>query len=109
MVWLLLATCGWSPWLLAAAQADAPDSITWQARCTTPDNPRLAYLIAEARCGYLSVAEDPGQRQGRHIDLVAMVLPAIAQVVLADPIFLLAGAPGQSAINSGSSVFSARR
>jgi pimeloyl-ACP methyl ester carboxylesterase len=109
MVWLLLATCGWSPWLLAAAQADAPDSIIWQARCTTPDNPRLAYLIAEARCGYLSVAEDPGQRQGRHIDLAVMVLPAIAQVALADPIFLLAGGPGQSAIDSGPSVFSALR
>jgi pimeloyl-ACP methyl ester carboxylesterase len=83
--------------------------MVWQDRCAAPDNPRLTYLIAEARCGHLSVLEDPSQPQGRQIQLAVMVLPAIAQVALADPIFLLAGGPGQSAIDSGPSVFSALR
>jgi pimeloyl-ACP methyl ester carboxylesterase len=110
MIWLLLLAIGsWSTSLLASALAVEPSLMVWEDRCATPTNPRLAYLIAEARCGQLSVAENPDQPQGRHIQLAVMVLPAIAQVALADPIFLLAGGPGQSAIDSGPSVFSALR
>jgi pimeloyl-ACP methyl ester carboxylesterase len=111
MIWLLLLMVSLRPWLLATAAVDGAGAgaMIWEDRCATPENPRLASLVAEARCGNLSVAEDPNQPQGRHIQLAVMVLPAIAQVALADPIFLLAGGPGQSAIDSGPGVFSALR
>lgn len=52
-----------------------------------------------ARCGVLTVAENPDAPDGRAIDLDIAVLPATgsSNVVQADPLFLLAGGPGQSA------------
>lgn len=52
-----------------------------------------------ARCGVLTVAENPDAPDGRTIALDIAVLPATgsSNVVQADPLFLLAGGPGQSA------------
>ena len=52
-----------------------------------------------ARCGVLTVAENPDAPDGRAIGLDIAVLPATgsSNVVQADPLFLLAGGPGQSA------------
>ena len=52
-----------------------------------------------ARCGVLTVAENPDAPDGRAIDLDIAVLPATgsSNVVQADPLFLLAGGPGQAA------------
>lgn len=51
----------------------------------------------EARCGTLEVSEDPARPAGRRIALSIAVLPAISARGKADPLFLLAGGPGQGA------------
>ena len=51
----------------------------------------------EARCGRFSVPEDPGNPAGRKIDLAVAVIPAVSAQARADPLFLLAGGPGQGA------------
>ncbi len=48
-------------------------------------------------CGTLRVFEDRDRRQGRTIDLAILVLPATGPDPAPDPLFLLAGGPGQAA------------
>ncbi|HEU0225002.1 MAG TPA: alpha/beta hydrolase [Steroidobacteraceae bacterium] len=55
-------------------------------------------VSVEARCGKLSVPEDPDEPQGAAIQLAVAVVPAIATRAKPDPLFLLAGGPGQGAI-----------
>jgi pimeloyl-ACP methyl ester carboxylesterase len=50
-----------------------------------------------ARCGTLDVFEDRDARAGRTIPLHVVVLPATGASPAPDPIFMLAGGPGQSA------------
>ena len=61
---------------------------------------QLAHPIAAsripARCGTLEVLEDPGKPQGRKIALRVAVLPSENPSSRPDPIFVLAGGPGQS-------------
>ena len=55
--------------------------------------------IAEwAQCGALDVPENYQQPEGRRIALRVVVLPSFAQPAKADPVFMLAGGPGQSAV-----------
>jgi pimeloyl-ACP methyl ester carboxylesterase len=55
-------------------------------------------VSVEARCGKLAVAEDPADPQGVKIDLAVAVVPAVATRAQPDPLFLIAGGPGQGAI-----------
>jgi pimeloyl-ACP methyl ester carboxylesterase len=55
-------------------------------------------VSVEARCGKLAVAENPEEPGGAKIDLAIAVVPAIATQPRPDPLFLLAGGPGQGAI-----------
>ncbi len=52
-----------------------------------------------ALCGKVERALDPLQAQGVLIDVHFAVLPALARNKLPDPVFFLAGGPGQSAID----------
>ena len=56
-------------------------------------------VTTEARCGELSVPENPNQSAGADnvIELAFAVLPARSGEGLPDPVFFLAGGPGQSA------------
>ena len=54
----------------------------------------------DARCGTLSVPEDRANPAGRQIDLHVAVIPAITRDPEPDALFLLAGGPGQSAIEA---------
>ena len=49
-------------------------------------------------CGVVQRALDPARPAGTVIDVHYVVVPAMARRKLADPVFLLAGGPGQSAI-----------
>jgi pimeloyl-ACP methyl ester carboxylesterase len=51
-----------------------------------------------ALCGRLDRPLDPAQPRGAHIAVHFAVWPAIGRQRLADPVFLVAGGPGQSAI-----------
>jgi pimeloyl-ACP methyl ester carboxylesterase len=55
-------------------------------------------VSTEARCGNLPVPEDPKEPQGRMIPLSIAVVPAVATKARPDPLFLIAGGPGQGTI-----------
>ncbi|MCC5887243.1 MAG: alpha/beta fold hydrolase [Gammaproteobacteria bacterium] len=54
-------------------------------------------LSAQARCGTLTVPEDPARPDGRKIELAYAVVPAPTGRPRPDPVYYLAGGPGQSA------------
>jgi pimeloyl-ACP methyl ester carboxylesterase len=53
--------------------------------------------LTDASCGTLTVFENRDTREGRRIDLSLVVLPALGRDVQPDPLFFLAGGPGQGA------------
>ena len=59
---------------------------------------RLPGLKHELLCGTLARPLDPAQPDGRRIEIHVAVLPATARSKQLDPVLLLAGGPGQSAI-----------
>lgn len=59
---------------------------------------RVAGIRNEVQCGVLVRPLDPARPAGVKIDVHYVVVPALARRKLPDPVFLLAGGPGQSAI-----------
>ncbi|HEX4649137.1 MAG TPA: alpha/beta fold hydrolase [Steroidobacteraceae bacterium] len=57
----------------------------------------LLHTVVAAECGALSVAENPRDPAGRHIALAVARVPAISRRKQPDPLFILAGGPGQAA------------
>ena len=87
---LLLTVLFWPA--ARAAQTDEP-TITL-ASC------RFADIARAARCGTLSVPEDPDKRDGRRLSISVAVIPAAHTPALGDPIVVLEGGPGEDAIAS---------
>ena len=58
----------------------------------------------DALCGTVTVAENRHSGVGRQINLWVVVLPAMASTPSEDPLFFLAGGPGQSAAQLASQV-----
>ena len=54
----------------------------------------------DARCGSVTVSEDPSDPASRQIDIRIAVVEAISRSPEPDPLFLLVGGPGQSAIET---------
>jgi pimeloyl-ACP methyl ester carboxylesterase len=65
---------------------------------------RLRGVEHEALCGVIVRPLDPAQPQGVKIDIHFAVLPALARNKKPDPVFFLAGGPGQSAIEIAATV-----
>jgi pimeloyl-ACP methyl ester carboxylesterase len=63
---------------------------------------RLTGLSQEVRCGQVEVAEDPAATGGRRIKIEFAVVPALAKNKAPDPLFVLAGGPGQAAMQIAS-------
>jgi pimeloyl-ACP methyl ester carboxylesterase len=61
----------------------------------------------EAECGKLTVAENPENPAGRQIDLKIAVIPAVSRNPAPDPLFFLAGGPGEAATQSYLAIYSA--
>ena len=59
---------------------------------------RIPGLRSEVQCGVLRRALDPARPTGTQIEVHYVVVPALARRKLPDPVFFLAGGPGQSAI-----------
>jgi pimeloyl-ACP methyl ester carboxylesterase len=72
-------------------QAQSTTAIDHLKPCTGYDTPVDAY------CGTLKVFENRETKQGRQIDLNIVVLPALRSDAAPDPVFFLAGGPGQGA------------
>mgnify|MGYP001412495452 CR=1 FL=1 len=77
--------------------ADIPESTLALEDCylTSPAGDQV-----DAHCGTLTVPEDRANPTGRQIGLHVAVIPAIRRDPEPDPLFLLAGGPGQSAIET---------
>ena len=58
---------------------------------------RLKGIEREMRCGVVDVAEDPDRPDGHRLAIRFAVLPALAKNKAPDPVFVLAGGPGQAA------------
>ena len=59
---------------------------------------RVAGLRNSVKCGVVPRPLDPARPDGATIDVNYVVVPAMARRKLPDPVFLIAGGPGQSAI-----------
>ena len=59
---------------------------------------RVAGIRNSVQCGVVQRALDPARPDGPKIDVHYVVAPAMARRKLPDPVFVLAGGPGQSAI-----------
>ena len=64
-------------------------------------------LDAESLCGTVTVFEDRAAQQGRTIDLNILVVPAVSPSPRPDPVFVLAGGPGQAATEVASATLPA--
>ena len=84
---LIGLSCGWLlPSVAAAASAEPLRDC------------RIPGLKNSVRCGSVPRALDPSRPEGPRIAVHYVVIPALARRRLGDPVFLLAGGPGQSAI-----------
>jgi pimeloyl-ACP methyl ester carboxylesterase len=54
----------------------------------------------QTECGTVRVFENRATKTGRTIDLKVVRIPAASTVAAADPVFLLVGGPGQSAVST---------
>ncbi|MBL8333501.1 MAG: alpha/beta fold hydrolase, partial [Rubrivivax sp.] len=80
---------------MAAALAAGP----WMAsEAATPSPCRLRGVEHPAQCLMLSRPLDPTRANGPAIELHVAVLPALSRHKKPDPVFFIAGGPGQSAI-----------
>jgi len=83
----------WRRRLLAAA------AIAVGSAQAAPTDCRVPGLTNSVLCGVVKRPLDPAQPAGASIDVQYVVVPALARRKLSDPVFLLAGGPGQSAID----------
>ncbi len=87
-----LLLCG-SSGAQAAADGPATAPRLALAACT------LAGVEGAARCGTLEVPENRAAPGGRRIGLKVAVIPAASATPAPDPVFVLAGGPGQGAVS----------
>ena len=92
IVWVGLCVCaGW------AGPAQAESAATLPLTECRLEHP-LHLTSISARCGALRVPQDPEASKGESIELKVAVVPALNRRSTASPMFLLAGGPGQSAM-----------
>ena len=77
--------------LSACESSDTPTALDRLHLCGSEEGPTDAY------CGTFRVFEDRATSQGRQIDLKIVLLPALGNEPHPDPLFFLAGGPGQGA------------
>jgi len=88
--------------LACSASADAPTARRVGALALEPCTLAASNSSSTvaAFCGRLPVAENRAAPAGRRIDLAIALVPSRAKRPLPDPVFMLAGGPGQSALES---------
>lgn len=84
---------------IAAAVASGKHAQAADTPAAAPAKPcRVAGIKTEVLCGEVLRPLDPARPHGVKISVHYLVVPALARRKLADPVFFLAGGPGQSAI-----------
>jgi len=89
-----------NPHFLRGAAAAA--LLAWAAAPASGDEAlkpcRVDGIKNEVQCGAVTRLLNPADAQGQKIEVRYVVVPAMARRKIADPVFMLAGGPGQSAI-----------
>ena len=83
---------------LLAALSAAPKLLAQTTEVTAPC--RMPGWANEVRCGVARRPLDPARPGGAQLDIHYVVVRALARRRLPDPVFMLAGGPGQSASSS---------
>lgn len=105
----LLAACDASPQPAAGTHADAQGKLHYGRIQFEPCAlDAAANLSVEAQCARLAVPENPADPAGRQIGLAIAMVPA-SGLAEADPVYMIAGGPGQSALESYPAVHAAFR
>jgi pimeloyl-ACP methyl ester carboxylesterase len=91
-IWIAFA----APGAVTAVAADSPAQINLEP-CRLEHPFRMLALTAE--CGVFVTPENPDVPQGRKIELFVARVPAISFNKKPDPLFLIAGGPGTSAVD----------
>jgi pimeloyl-ACP methyl ester carboxylesterase len=81
--------CAFALALLACRPA-APDAAARLSECRVPGVERAVL------CGSVVVPEDPARPDGKTLEIAYVVVPAVARRKEPDPVFVLAGGPGQA-------------
>jgi pimeloyl-ACP methyl ester carboxylesterase len=87
-----------------AAATSSPDSDLALRSPTALSSCMIAGVENQALCGVVRRPLDPARPEGVVIDVHYAVLPAIARNKRPDPVFFVAGGPGQSAIDVAGTV-----
>lgn len=93
---VVIAVAGLMGLAATAAEADSPAQIKLSP-CRLEHPFRMLALTAE--CGTYTTLENPDDPRGRKIDLFVARVPAISFNKKPDPLFLIAGGPGTSAVD----------
>jgi pimeloyl-ACP methyl ester carboxylesterase len=97
-----ILVCGLFAVLPVAASAIAatyPSGPQLALRDCRIEGPRGTGSVA-ARCAQLRVPENPDDPAGRQVDLAVAVVPSVSTRAEPDPLFMIAGGPGQGARES---------
>ncbi|MBI5034977.1 MAG: alpha/beta hydrolase [Chloroflexi bacterium] len=101
LIVLMLGACTTTP----APSSSAIRSIELKACILSTSG---SIIKKDAKCGTLAVPKSPDNPEGEKLDLNIAVIPAVSRNPKPDPLFFLAGGPGQAATEIGalmSSVF----
>lgn len=88
---LLVAAAVFAVFVMAGCRDDRAAAMAALEPC------RIAGVEREIRCGTVTMPEDPDRPQGPTIAIRFAVVPALARNKQPDPVFVLAGGPGQAA------------
>ncbi len=87
-----------------AHQLDHQKRVAWLNLCPDFSQTGKAAVEQNAQCGSFSVKENPQDANSSAISLNVLLLPAVNPVPEKDPLFVIAGGPGQSAVVVAESV-----
>jgi pimeloyl-ACP methyl ester carboxylesterase len=83
---------------------DAAKNPAWLKPCPDYAETGKAPVAPNAQCGVLMLKEDPQNPQSPDIPVNVLRLPAVIPVPESDPLFVVAGGPGQSAVTLAETV-----
>jgi len=86
--------------LMACAHVPVPPRPAREPSTLVLDDCKVSNLEAQALCGGLDVFENRDTRTGRMIHLRVAVLPVRDGTPRLDPVFIIVGGPGQSAVDN---------
>jgi len=87
-------------------QLDQEKRVPWLSTCPDFSKTGKAAIEQNAQCGRFEVKENPQDPDSHMITLNVLLLPAVNPVPEKDPLFIVAGGPGQSAVVVAESVHS---